>query len=62
MLIDKKNNNDLINLFTSIGKIETAEKIEELPLPIDFYDHNNGGVRSVFKINETKFICFKQNF
>ena len=56
MLIDKKNNNDLINLFTSIGKIETAEKIEELPLPIDFYDHNNGGVRSVFKINETKFI------
>ena len=38
MLIDKKNNNDLINLFTSIGKIETAEKIEELPLPIDFYE------------------------
>ena len=62
MLIDKKDNNDLINLFTSIGKIETAEKIEELPLPIDFYDHNNGELEVFLKLMKQNLFWFQQNF
>ena len=56
MIISSKNGEKLINLYTNNGKIETADKIKEIKLPIDFFSEKNGGIRSVFEIDGSEFL------
>ncbi|MDC0473250.1 hypothetical protein OAN27_04725, partial [Pelagibacteraceae bacterium] len=49
---DAENDASQIKVFTQNGYFENKEKIQKLNTPLSFYKEKEGGVRSIFKIEQ----------
>lgn len=52
---DAENDASQIKVFTQNGYFENKEKIQKLNTPLSFYKEKEGGVRSIFKIEQEYF-------